>query len=85
MQGIMKRSVVQVCWFHHGGHHFGIVICKGGDAEPAAYIGVVAGIDEKKDIINIAQYGAKFPLAAAELAIKEKGSMMFNALEIPEK
>jgi len=76
------RTITQVAWFEHGLHSFGIIITEKANEETKAYIGVVAGIDEHKDMINIAHWGAKFPLQAAEIVMKEKGQKLLTPLEI---
>lgn len=77
------RKAVAVAWFEHVGHFFGIVITQNSQGEHKAWIGVVAGIDQTKDIINIANYGAKFPLDAARLVINYKGQEIAEPIEIP--
>ena len=77
------RKIISVAWFEHSGQTFGIVITSR-DGEPLnrAYIGVVAGVDEKKDMINIANYGAKFPLEAAMIVVERRGQDLINPIEV---
>ncbi|MGZ4063938.1 MAG: hypothetical protein ACXVP0_13270 [Bacteroidia bacterium] len=76
------RRIIAVAWFNHGGHTFGIVITLNSIDEGKAWIGVVAGVDPTKDMINIAQYGSNFPLNAAIMIMKEKGEYLSLPLEV---
>lgn len=77
------RKIISVTWFQHGGHSFGIVITENSEGVKKAWIGVVAGIDPKKDMINIATTGAKFPLTPAMNAININGETLLNPIEVP--
>ena len=78
------RSIIAVCWFEHAGHVFGIVVTKNSVEETKAWIGVCAGVDEKKDMVNIANHGAKFPIEAANLVVLRQGEVFDNPIEIPQ-
>lgn len=47
------------------GTNLGIVVTYNG-FEEKAYIGIAAGVDQKKDEENIARIGSKFPLKQAK-------------------
>ena len=81
----MNRKILAVAWFEHSGHKIGIIIVQEIDDVKAGYIGVCAGIDEKKDCINIAKYGKIFELDAARRAINTHGRYLIAQIEIPEK
>jgi hypothetical protein len=76
------RKITHVAWFTHVLHTFGIIITEREGEETKAYIGCVAGQDEFKDMVNIAHWGAKFPIEAANICIAEKGIKLVTPLEI---
>lgn len=78
------RKAIAVAWFEHSGQSFGIVITENETGDAKAWIGVVAGVDEVKDIINIANYGAKFPLVPAVQVVDSHGQELLNPIEIPQ-
>lgn len=78
------RKIMAVVWYQHSLHSFGIVITQNSVGENKAWIGVVAGVDEIKDMINIANYGAKFPITAARAAINVSGRDLDKPIEIPK-
>jgi hypothetical protein len=76
------RKITHVAWFTKGLHTVGIILTGKKDEEPKAYIGVGVGIDEHKDMISIAHWGAKFPIEAAAIVIKEKGIRLVTPIEV---
>ena len=79
------RKILAVVWFQHNRFNFGIVITQNSIGEHKAWIGIAFGINEKIDMINIAENGAKFPLTAARMAINESGKDLHGSdvIEVP--
>ena len=79
------RKAISVTWFNHLSYNFGIVITENSIGENKAWIGIGIGNDEIEDIIKIANYGAKFPLEAANILVKERGRGIITFVQIPNK
>lgn len=64
MSANKPNTAKSVSWFNGCGGRIGVVI---GQAGEHAYIGAALRHDEDADVAYILQYGAKFPLEAAQL------------------
>ena len=71
----MQKTINGWAWFSDHRQHFGIVIITNEVEEQKAYIGNLKGNDNCfEDLQFIVDRGAKFPLEAAEIAIRQKGT-----------
>ncbi|MEQ1532210.1 MAG: hypothetical protein HOO97_08535 [Sideroxydans sp.] len=64
MSANKENKPKSVSWFNGCGGRIGVVIGQEGEH---AYIGAALRHDEDADVAHILAYGAKFPLAAAQL------------------
>ena len=67
------KTVTHVCWFTNLNCTIGIIIVENSMKELKSYIGVAPSQNEFIDMKMIAEYGAKFPIEAAQMLMNEKG------------
>lgn len=66
-----KMRVIDSLWFHSLDMNMGIVVAED-DFARKAYIGVGFGVDQGEDEIHILNFGAQFPLKAADVLFSLK-------------
>jgi len=73
---VRERTVNAWAWYTDRRNTFGVVICTNEAGERKAYIGHLKGNDNSfEDLKHIVDTGAKFSLAAAEIAVREQGTV----------
>ena len=76
------KKITHVAWFTDTDCSIGIIIVENDNPEDSkALIGTVDGDNERKDLLYIAGHGAKFPLAAALITMKNQGQKITPPLE----